>query len=102
MQLFADFLLKRVEIFWMFIPKQDGVVYSLLTVNEMIDFETACMVYKALHGLAPPYMKSMFQKLSESCNRTLRNTSTDLRIPFCKPQMGSEAFRIEGLLFGIN
>ena len=23
-----------------------------LTVNEMIDFETACMVYKALHGLA--------------------------------------------------
>ena len=63
-----------------------------LTVNEMIDFETACMVYKALHGLAPPYMKSMFQKLSESCNRTLRNTSTDLRIPFCKTSNGQRSF----------
>ena len=52
-----------------------------LTVKEMIEFETACMVYKALHGLAPPYMKSIFHKLSESCNRTLRNTSTDHRIP---------------------
>ena len=29
-----------------------------LTVKEMIDFETTCMVYRALHGLAPPYMKS--------------------------------------------
>ena len=44
-----------------------------LTVKEMIDFETACMVYRALHGLALPYVKSMFHKLSESCNRTLHN-----------------------------
>ena len=27
------------------------------------------------------------------CNRTLRNSSTDLRIPLCKPEMGSGAFR---------
>ena len=25
--------------------------------KEMIDFETACIVYKDLHGLAPPYME---------------------------------------------
>ena len=68
-----------------------------LTVNEMIDFETACMVYKALHGLAPPCMKSMFQKLSESCNRTLRNTSTDLRIPFCKTSNGQRSFSYRGV-----
>ena len=68
-----------------------------LTVNEMIDFETACMVYKALHGLAPPYMKSMFQKLSESCNRTLRNTSTDLRIPLCKTSNGQRSFSYRGV-----
>ena len=59
-----------------------------LTVKEMIDFKTACMVYKALHGLAPPYKKLMFHKLSESCNRTLRNTSTDLRIPLRKTSNG--------------
>ena len=55
------------------------------------------MVYKALHGLAPPYMKSMFQKLSESCNRTLRNTSTDLRIPFCKTSNGQRSFSYRGV-----
>ena len=69
-----------------------------LTVNEMIDFETACMVYKALHGLAPPYMKSMFQTLSESCNRTLLNTSTDLRIfLLCKTSNGQRSFSYRGV-----
>lgn len=68
-----------------------------LTVKEMIDFETACIVYKALHGLAPPYMKSMFHKLSDSCNRTLRNTSTDLRIPLCKTSNGQRSFSYRGV-----
>ena len=56
------------------------------------------MVYKALHGLAPPDMKSMFQKLS-GLYVIPALTSGFLCV---KPQMGSEAFRIEGLLFGIN
>ena len=60
----------------------------------MIDFVTACKVYKALHGLAPPYMKSMF---SESCNQTLRNTSTDLRIPLCKTSNGQRSFSYRGV-----
>ena len=68
-----------------------------LTVKEMIDFETACMVYKALHGFAPPYMKSMFHKLSESCNRTLRNASTDIRIPLCKTSNGQRSFSYRGV-----
>ena len=55
------------------------------------------MVYKTLHGLAPPYMKSMFHKLSESCNRTLRNTSTDLRIPLCKTSNGQRSFSYRGV-----
>ncbi len=29
------------------------------SVKEMIDFETASIVYKALNGLAPPYMQSI-------------------------------------------
>ena len=55
------------------------------------------MVYKALHGLAPPYMKSTFHKLSESCNHTLRNTSTDLRIPLCKTSNGQRSFSYRGV-----
>ena len=55
------------------------------------------MVYKALHGLAPPYVKSMFHKLSESCNRTLRNTSSDLRISYCKSSNGQWSFSYRGV-----
>ena len=29
-----------------------------LTVKEMIDFETACTIYRVLKGLAPPYVQS--------------------------------------------
>ena len=36
-----------------------------LNIREMIDFETATMVYKSLHGLAPPYMQDMFHKLPD-------------------------------------
>ena len=31
-----------------------------LANKEMIDFERACAIYKALNGLTPPYMQSMF------------------------------------------
>ena len=68
-----------------------------LTVKEMIDFETACMVHKALHGLAPPCVRSIFHKLSESCNRTLCNTSTDLRILLCKTSNGQQSFSYQGV-----
>ena len=63
----------------------------------MIDFEAACIGYKALHGLAPPYMKSMFHKLSNSCNRTLCNTSTDLRIPLYETSNGQRSLSYGGV-----
>ena len=72
-------------------------ILEWLTVKEMIDFETACIVYKALHGLAPPYMKSMFHKSFDSCNRTLRNTSTDLKIPLCKTSNGQRSISYRGV-----
>ena len=52
-----------------------------LTIQEMIEFETATTVYNSLHGLAPEYMQLMVTKLSENTSRSLRNTDTDLRIP---------------------
>ena len=50
----------------------------------MIDFETACTAYEILIGLVHSFMQSMFHTRSESCNRNLRNTRTDLKIPLCK------------------
>ena len=75
-----------------------------LTVKEMIDFEMACTVYKALKGLTLrwPYMRSMLHSRSESCNKTLRNTSTEVRIPLCKTSIGQRSLPIEESLFGIS
>ena len=68
-----------------------------LNVKEMVDFETATIVYKSLHELAPPYMQDMFHKLSDSRNRVLRNTETDLRIPLCKTSNGQRSFSYRGV-----
>ena len=59
-----------------------------LNIKEMIDFETATMVYKSLHGLAPPYMQDTFHKLSDCRNRPLRSTETGLEISCYKTSNG--------------
>ena len=65
-----------------------------LNIEEMIDLETATMVYKLVYRLTP-YMQDMFQKLSDCRNRVPRSTETDLEIPrYIKHLMGNEAFRI--------
>ena len=68
-----------------------------LNIKEMIDFETATMVYKSLHGLAPPYMQDTFHKLSACRNRALRSTETDLEIPRYKTSNGQRSFSYRGV-----
>ena len=63
----------------------------------MIEFETATMVYKSLHGFAPEYMQLMFTKLSENSSRSLRNTDTDLRIPRFTTSYGQRSFSYRGV-----
>ena len=63
-----------------------------LNIREIIDFESATMVYKSLHGLAPPYMQDMFHKLSDCRKRVLRSTETDLEIPRYKTSNGQHSF----------
>ena len=69
-----------------------------LNIKEMIDFETATMVYKSLHGLAPPYMQDTFHKLSDCRNRALRSTETDLEIPRYKTSNGQQSFLYHGVI----
>ena len=68
-----------------------------LNIKEMIDFETATMVYKSLHRLAPPYIQSTFHKLSDCRNRALRSTETDLEIPRNKTSNGQRSFSYRGV-----
>ena len=69
---------------------------GLLTIKELIDFETSKMVYKSLNVLAPDYLRDIFQKISEATNRQLRNSNTDLRLPLLRTSTGQKSFAYKG------
>ncbi len=66
------------------------------TIKELIDSETKIMVLKSLNGLAPPYLKELFVRNSYESLHTLRNTSTDLRLPLMKTANGQKCFSFRG------
>ena len=63
----------------------------------MIEFESATVVYKSLHELAPEYMQLMLTKLSENSSRSPCNTDTDLRIPPFETSYGQRSFSYRGV-----
>ena len=70
-----------------------------LTIEQLIEIETVKVVYKALHNEAPPYMKELFLKLSNTQCRELRNSSTDLYIPRLRTTMGQKSLGYRGVRF---
>ena len=78
-------------------PKQLG----WLTVNDLIETETRKMIYRSINHEAPEYLTGLFQRLTETNARQLRNTSTDLYVPFLKTASGQNASLIEELNFGM-
>lgn len=40
--------------------------HKLLSFNNLIDFEEACLVYKAFHGLAPPPLNKFIKQRADS------------------------------------
>ena len=54
------------------------------TVKELIETETVKMVYWSINQEAPEYLTGLFQRLSETCARLFRNTTTDFNICFLK------------------
>ena len=67
-----------------------------LTVNDLLETETLKMVYRFINYEAPEYLTGLFQKLTESSARQLRNTSTDLYVPFLKTACGKKCFSYRG------
>ena len=57
------------------------------TVNDLIVEEILKMVYKCTNDKALSYPARLFDRLSETSTRELRNTETDLRIPFTTKNM---------------
>ena len=84
------------------------------TVREIVDLESARIVYKSLNGDEPSYMSDMFTKVNEtngdepsymsdmftkvnvSTTRSLRNSDCDLRVPFLRTTTGQRCFSYQG------
>ena len=54
------------------------------------------MVYRSINHEAPEYLTRLFQRLSETNDRQLRNTCTDLYVPFLKTACGQKCFSYKG------
>ena len=66
------------------------------TIRELIDIETATMVYRSINNEAPNYLTSLFERLSQNTIRELRNTKTDLKLPLLKTSSGQKCFSYRG------
>uniref|UniRef100_A0A7N8X145 Reverse transcriptase domain-containing protein n=1 Tax=Mastacembelus armatus TaxID=205130 RepID=A0A7N8X145_9TELE len=64
-----------------------------LPVTQRIDFKTALLVYKSLHGSAPRYISDMLMPYEPS--RTLRTSGTGLLlVPRVRTKQGEAAFQL--------
>ena len=71
----------------------------LLRVRERVEYKVAVLTYKALNGLAPPYLSSAFTLVADvPSRRRLRSASTDqLLVPsYRRSTIGRRAFPIAG------
>ena len=66
------------------------------TIRELIETETARMVYRSINKEAPNYLTTLFERLSDNSVRELRNTNTDLKLPLLKTSSGQRCFAFRG------
>ena len=67
-----------------------------LTVGELIEMETARMVYWEMNKEASSYLTTLFERLSDISVRELRNTDTDLGLPRLKTSSCQQCFAYRG------
>ena len=65
-------------------------------IEELISDETKLTIFKSLNDLGPNYMYKMFTKNSHFTERNLRNTTTELRLPWRKSTVGQKSFSYRG------
>ena len=70
------------------------------TTSNLIQKETATLMYKSLNELAPEYMQNLFTRCSDSNGRAFRSTDTDLNCHFQKLALVKSRSRIEGPDYG--
>ena len=66
------------------------------TINELINIESKTIVLESLTEFAPPYLRSLLWKNSQSTSHRLRNTSTDIRLPQQRKENCKKSFSFRG------
>ena len=66
------------------------------TIEELIQYETQVLVYKARNGLAPQYLFDMLVANYSEATYNLRNTATDLKLPKRNSSNGQKGFSYKG------
>jgi len=68
-----------------------------LPVKQRIDFKLAVLVYKSLHGLAPPYLSDDCQLVTDVGRRHLRSSDVyTCVVPRTQSQIGDRSFSVAG------
>ena len=67
---------------------QTGSKLEWPSIDEIMKGETSNMIYKSIHNLAPRYLCNLSTKISFKDIITLRNSETDLYVPFMNTKNG--------------
>ena len=65
---------------------------KLLNVQQLIDLDTAILIYKSQHKLTPQYISDMFVPSGVVHSHNTRHSVNGLFIPHCKSTYGSRCF----------
>ena len=66
------------------------------TLAEMCLQHKVIMMYKIVHGLAPPYMTDMFREQLDPKVYDLRNSKLNLKIPAARTSLFKNSFAFTG------
>ena len=66
------------------------------TIRELIDMESATMIYQSINTEAPNYLSTSFERFSQNIIKEFRNTKTDLKLPLLNTSNGQKCFSYRG------
>ena len=72
------------------------------TIEELISYETKVLIFKTLNGRAPQYLTEPFSRNSQGSLHTLRNTSTDVKLPLYKTVNGQKCLSFRSAKYWNN
>lgn len=73
--------------------------YNMLNFENFIHFKNSCLIYKVLHGLAPPPLSTYIKPRTDRGSATRASSRGDLEIPHRKTTCGQTVLSVRGSHF---